>query len=349
MQAMSRAVFVPSAPQGKYTGLGSATPQRFIPQLAPPKAVSDVHAESTRQSDPRHPLTSNDSHAPSRTPYMANGITIGQISQASAVNAREDESDRTFSRKQPPTPFPHHNAQGGLPPVGASSRLLVRRGGAAGVMPLAGAAVFPTLVIDAAGDNTPAQEASQMSMLDCIAPRATEAVAALRLDQIQADRDRQEVDAGQLESEHGLFDEEEQQHEVEVQQLAVAAGQLVEGQAAEGAPEAVEAHAGVGQAAAEEGTAAEEEGGFSATEEATLEGPAEIAEAWAASSAAHAEAEEEQEIAPGAIQSLATVSVQGQRGAPTALDGALTIQVRKFMALTCLNLTSHFASSLQMH
>ena len=217
-------------------------------------------------------------------------------------------------------------------------------------MPQGGAAVCPTLVIDAAGDSTPAQDASQMSMLDCIAPHATEAAAALHLDQIQAARDRQQAEAGQLESDEGLFDKEEQHNEAEVQQLVVAVEQTVEGQAAGGAPEAIEGNVGVGQAAAQEGNAAEEEGGFGATEEPTLEGPAETAEAWAASSAAHAEAEEEQEIAPGAIQSLATMSVvQGQTGAPTALDGTLTIQVRKFTAFACLNLTNHFASSLYMH
>ena len=231
-----------------------------------------------------------------------------------------------------------------MAPRGASTTLLAKRGGASGVTPLGGAAVCPMVVIDAAGDSTPAQDASQMSMLDCIAPRATEAEAALRLDQIQAHQDRQEVDAGQLVSEHGLLHEEEQQTEAEVQQLAVAAGQVVEGQAAGRAPEAVEGHAGVGQAAAEEGNAAEEEQGFSATEEPTQEGPAEEAEAWAASQAAHAATDEEQEIAPGAVQSLTTVSgVQGQTGAPTALDGTLTIQVRKFMAFTCLNLTYHLS------
>ena len=281
---------------------------------------------------------------------MATGVMTGQLSQASAVNASKDASARTFSRNQGSTLFPHHNAHGGMPPRGVSSRLLVRRGGASGVMPLGGAAVCPTVVIDATGDNTPAQDASQMSMLDCIAPRATEAAAALRLDQIQADRDRQEVDAGQLVSEHGLFDEEEQQTAAELQQLAVAVEEVMEGQAAGGTPEAVEGNAGVGQAAAEEGNAAEEEQGFSATEKPILEGPAEEAEAWAASSAAHAEAEEEQETASRAIQSLATVSaVQGQRGAPSKLDGALTIQVRKFMAFTCLNLTCQIILSVHMH
>ena len=331
MQVANRAVFVPVAPQGRYTGLGSNTPQRFIPQLAPPKAV---HAESTRQSDPTHPLVSGDSRAPLRTPHVANGVMTGQISQASAVNASKDASDRTFSRNQGSTLFPHHNAHGGMPPRGVSSRLLVRRGGASGMMPQDRAAVCPLLVIDAAGDNTPAQDASQMSMLDCIAPRATEAAAALHLDQIQADRDRQAVDAGQLESEHELFDEEEQQTEAEVQQLAVPVEHVMEGQAAGGALEAVERHAGVGQAAAEEGNAAEEEQGFSATEAPTLEGPAEEAEAWAASQAARVEAEEEREIALGAIQSLA-----GQTGPPSTLDGTLTIQVRTFTACKHLHIT----------
>ncbi|KAL0022977.1 hypothetical protein WJX79_000787 [Trebouxia sp. C0005] len=43
-QATNRAVFVPLAPQGRYTGLGGTNPQRFIPQ---PLASEPVHAEST--------------------------------------------------------------------------------------------------------------------------------------------------------------------------------------------------------------------------------------------------------------------------------------------------------------
>ncbi len=340
---------MPLAPQGRYTGLGSTTPQRFTPQLSAPKAVSDVHAESTSHTDPPHPLASDDSRALMRTRYLANDVTTGQVSLGSGVNASKDDSDRIFRRNQTSTPFPHHNAHGGMPPRDASSRLLVRRGGASGVIPLHGAAVCPTVVIDAAGDNTPAQDASQMSMLDCIAPRATEAAAALRLNQIQADQDTHEVDAGQLESEHGLFDEEEQQTEAEVQQLAVAVEQVMEGQAAGGAPEALEGNAGVGQAAAEEGSAAEEEDGFSAVEKPTQEGPAEEGQAWAASQAAHAEVKEERETATRAIQSLANSSFQGQRGAPSTLDGALTIQVRKFMAFACLNLTCQIALSVHMH
>lgn len=189
---------------------------------------------------------------------MATGVTTGQISQAFAVNASKDDSNRAFRRNQASTVSLQHNTHGGRPPGGAS---LVRRGGASGRMPQGGAAVCPMVVIDATGDNMPAQDASQMSMLDCIAPRATEAAAAMRLNQIQADQDTHESDAGQLESGHGLFDEEEQQIEAKVQQLAVAAEQVMEGQAAGGAPEAVEGNAGVGQAAAVEGHAAEEEEG----------------------------------------------------------------------------------------
>lgn len=349
MQATNRAVFVPLAPQGRYSGLGSTTPQHLIPQLAPPKAVSDVYAESTRHTNPPQPLASGDSRALMRLTYLANDVMTGQISQASAVNASKDDSDRIFSRDQASTPFLHQNTHGGLPPRGAPSRLLVRSGGASEMMPHGGAAVCPTVVIDAAGDAMPAQDASQMSMLDCIAPRATEAAAALHLDQIQANQDREEAEAGQLESDEGLLDEEEQQSEAEVQQLAGAAGQVMEAQAAGGAPEAIEGNAGVGQAAAEQGNAAEEEGGFSATEEPAVEGPAQTAEAWAASQAAHAEAEEEREIVPEATHSLPNSSVQGQRGAPNALDGALTIQVRNCTAFTCLKLTYHSASSLYLH
>ena len=349
MQAINGAVFVPLAPQGRYTGLGRATPHRFTPQLSPPKAASNMHAESTSHTDPPHPLTCDNSCALMRTPDLANDGTTGQISRASAVNATQGGCDRTFKSNQASTPFPHHNAHGGMPPGDASSRLLVRRGGASGVMPQGGAAVCPMVVIDAVGDDTPAQDASQMSMLDCIAPHATEAAAAMRLNQMHADQDTHEVDAGQLKSEHGLLDEEEQQTEAEVQQLAVAVEQIVEGQGAGGAPEAVEGNAGVGQAAAEEGNAAEEEGGFSTAEVPLMEGPAEEGQAWAASQAAHAAADEEGEIAPGAIQSEATVSgVQGQRAVST-LDGALIIQVSKFTALACLNLTCQIALSLQMH
>lgn len=343
MQATNRAVFVPLAPQGRYTGLGSTTPQRFILQPSASKTVSDVLAESTSHSDPPRPLASDDSRALMRTPYMATGVMTGQVSQAFAVNATKDDSDRAFRRNQASTLSPQRNTRGGRPPGDASSRLLVRKGGASGVMPLGPAAVCPMVVIDAAGDNPPAQDASQMSMLDCIAPRATKAAAAMRLNQLQADQDRQEVEAGQLDSEEGQLDEEEQQTEAEEQLLAEE--QVMEGQAAGGAPEAVEGNAGVGQAAAEEGNAAEEEGGLSATEKPSREGPAEAAEAWAASQAAHAEAEEEQQVA-GAIHSLATVSgVQGQRALST-LDGALTIQVTKFMAFTPLNLTCQIALSL---
>ncbi|DBA85898.1 TPA: hypothetical protein ACH3X1_005443 [Trebouxia sp. C0004] len=326
MQAANRAVFVPLAPQGRYTGLGSATTQRFIPQPSVSKTVSDVHAESTSHSEPPCPLPSDNSRALMRTPYMGNGIMTAQVSHAFAVNSTQDDSDRAFRGNQASILSTQRSTHGGRPPRDASSRLLVRRGSASGVMRLGGAAVCPMVVIDAAGDNTPAQDAHQMSMLDCIAPRATEAAAALRLNQVQADQDTHEVHAGQLESEHGLFDEEEQQTEAE-ELLAVAEEQVMEGQAARGAPETVEGNPGEDQAAAQEGFAAEEDGGFSAAETPTREEVAEKAEALAALQAAHAEAEEEQEAA-GAMQPLATVSGdQGQRGAPSTLDGTLTIQV----------------------
>ena len=120
MQATSRAAFVPVAPQGRYTGLGSATPQRFTPQLAPPKAVIDVHAESTRQSGPSRPLASDNSHAPLRTPYMAAGVMTGQMSLGSGVNASKDDADRAVRRNQTSILSPHQNTQGGMHPVGAS-------------------------------------------------------------------------------------------------------------------------------------------------------------------------------------------------------------------------------------
>lgn len=345
MQATNRAVFVPLAPQGRYTGLGGTNPQRFIPQ---PLASEPVHAESTIHSEPACPVASDDSPASMRTPFVANGIMTGQFTQASAVNSTQGGCDRTFRRKKASALSLRYNTCGERPPGDASSRLLARRGGASGMMPQAGAAVCPMVVIDAAGDSMPAQDASQMSMLDCIAPRATEAAAALRLNQLQAHQDRQQAEAGQLESKEGLFDEEEQQAEAEVQQLAVAVEQVMEGQAAGGAPEAVEGNAGVGQAAAEEGNATEEEGGFSAAEKLSREGAAKEAQAWAASQAAHAAADEEEQVA-GAIQSLASVSGVQWQTASSTLDGTLTMQVRKFMAFACLHLTCQIALSVQRH
>lgn len=108
----------------------------------------------------------------------------------------------------PGTQTSSNNTVMSAPEDDASSRLLDPWGGATDLPTTGAASVYPTVLIDAAVDSPADESPSQMSMLDCLAPRASHAAAAMQLHQQQAAQDGR-PDAEEARSEAAASAEEE--------------------------------------------------------------------------------------------------------------------------------------------
>lgn len=233
MQAAGRTFFVPPPPQSR----SHVTPQLFvpgIPALRPsPTVYSTAHVGATLNRAAPGP---DNRHTTTWTPHMGHVPATAITTPTPPVTFDLTPSTQTSSSDSTVMSVPEDDA---------SSRLLLPWGGATDLPATSDASVSPTVLIDAAIDSPDDGSPSEMSMLDCLAPRASDVAAAMQLHQQQAAQNGR-PEAEEAQSEAAALAEEE-----------VSWPEAAEGQG--GVAEEEEAAAEVAQVGLYEGAGEEEE------------------------------------------------------------------------------------------